>query len=66
MPRGRPKAAPGTVRELVVRFRLTEVEYRQVQASAMKAGQTVGEYARSVLLASQASPARPKGESRES
>lgn len=61
MPRGRPKAPPGTTRELVVRFRLTEAEYRQVQAAAMKAGLTVGEYARSLVLASEASPAKPKG-----
>jgi hypothetical protein len=60
MPRGRPKAPPGTTRELVVRFRLTEVEYRQVQTAAMKVGLTVGEYARSVVLAAQASPAQPK------
>jgi hypothetical protein len=50
MPRGRPKAEPGTTRDMVVRFRLTESEYRQVQVAALKAGLTVGEYARALAL----------------
>lgn len=46
MPRGRPKAPPGTQREMVVRFRLTAEEYQKLQAEAVKMHLSPGELAR--------------------
>src|SRR6266536_2605004 len=46
MPRGRPKKPADQVRDVIVRFRLTEDEFRAMQAAASRAGLGVGEYAR--------------------
>lgn len=47
---GRPKA--DNPRDLVVTLRLTQAEYRALQARALRRGQSVGEYVRAVALAS--------------
>jgi hypothetical protein len=52
MPRGRkPLANPSELRNVVLTVRLTQAEYRYVQALAMKQGRPMGEVVRSLVLA---------------
>ncbi len=44
---GRPKSP--TPREMVVTFRLTQAEYRALQARALRQGRSVGELARRLV-----------------
>ncbi len=46
---GRPKSP--TPREMVVTFRLTQAEYRALQARALRQGRSVGELARRLVTA---------------
>ncbi len=61
---GRPKSP--TPREMVVTFRLTQAEYRALQARALRQGQSIGELARrlvtAALAAGDAGDARGAGE----
>jgi hypothetical protein len=46
MPRGRPKKPADQVRDVTVRFRLTEDEHRAMRSAAARAGLGIGQYAR--------------------
>ena len=56
---GRPKSP--TPREMVVTFRLTQAEYRALQARALRQGRSVGELARQLVTTAHA-PTSTSGE----
>ena len=60
MPRGRPKS--DNPRDLVIRFRVSQAEYEQLQRAGMQHRPILspGEYARLVALAQSAARERPR------
>jgi hypothetical protein len=62
MPGGRPKSLDAAdVRDLIVTVRMNQAEYRQLQAGAMRAGQSIGEFMRALVADGQVEGARPGG-----
>ncbi len=54
MPGGRPKSLDAAdVRDLIVTVRMNQAEYRQLQARAMRAGQSIGEFMRALVAGGQ-------------
>lgn len=47
---GRPPKPPAQTRTKMLRVRLTEAELKAIEKQAARAGQTISEYARTLLL----------------
>lgn len=50
-PRGRPEVADKDKRSVLMQFRMTEAEAKQINAAATKAGQSKSDWLRDTVLA---------------